>query len=133
MKQPIDNTLEQVVYDGVRFLQSLTAHYGAEKGLEVWEAIGNAVGKEVKGRVFFAMMTGETTSGRVRFSVDTPGYAPDAMKCITAIRTYTGLGLREAKDKFDESKNKTVHVDCATHEAGRRLAQDLAAFGCIAY
>lgn len=132
MKEPIEDSLAQVVYDGVRFLQSLTAHYGADKGMEIWETIGNAVGKEVKGRVFFAMMTGETT-GRVRFSVDTsPGQPlPNAVSCIKAIRTHTGLGLKEAKDIWDASKNKMVHVDCPTPDIGRMLARDLRNLGCI--
>jgi ribosomal protein L7/L12 len=134
MKEPTDNTLEQVVYDGVRFLQSLTTHYGAEKGMEIWEAMSTAVGKEVKGRVFFAMMTGETT-GRVKFAVEPPpsGYAPNAVGCIKAIRTYTGWGLKEAKDKWDESKSKVVHVDCLTPEDGRRLANELRNLGCRIY
>lgn len=133
MKEPTDNTLEQVVYDGVRFLQSLTTHYGAERGMEVWESLGAAVGKEVKGRVFFALMTGETT-GRVKFTVDTVGgYNPNAVACIRTIRTHTGWGLKEAKDKFDESKGKTVHVDCATPEDGRRLAMELRNLGCRIY
>lgn len=130
MKEPTDNSLEQVVYDGVRFLQSLTTHYGAEKGMEVWEALGTAVGKEVKGRVFFALMTGDTT-GRVKFSVDTVGgYNPNAVSCIKTIRTYTGWGLKEAKDKYDESKMKVVQIDCDTPEKGRKLAHELRNLGC---
>lgn len=130
IKEPNDNTLDQVVYDGVRFLQSITTHYGAEKGMEIWDEFSKAFGKEVKGRVFFAMMTGET-SGRVRFTVDTvSGYNPNAVQCIKAIRTYTGWGLKEAKDKYDESKSKVVHVDCNSPEEGRRLAMELRNLGC---
>ena len=133
LQKPTEDTLEQVVYDGVRFLQSLTTHYGAEKGMEIWEAMGEAIGREVKGRVFFAMMTGETT-GRVKFTVDTAGgYNPNAVSCIKTIRTYTGWGLKEAKDKYDESKMKVVHIDCPTPEDGRRLAHDLRNLGCRIY
>jgi ribosomal protein L7/L12 len=133
LQTPTEDTLEQVVYDGVRFLQSLTTHYGAEKGMEIWEAIGTAVGKEVKGRVFFAMMTGETT-GRVKFTtMDISGYNPNTVQCIKTIRTYTGWGLKEAKDKWDESKLKVVHIDCPTPEDGRRLAIELRNLGCRIY
>lgn len=130
----MSETLEQVVYDGIKFLQSLTAHYGAEKGLEVWEDMNKALGKEVKGRVFFAMMTGET-SGRIRFTIDgAPGaYNPNAVACIKAIRTATGFGLKEAKDLYDASKNKTVQVDCTSPEMGRKLAKDLRDLGCRIY
>lgn len=133
LQKPTEDTLDQVVYDAVRFLQSLTTHYGAEKGMEIWETIGTAVGREVKGRVFFAMMTGETT-GRVKFTVDTgTGYNPNAVSCIKAIRTFTGWGLKEAKDKYDESKMKVVHIDCDTPEQGRKLAQELRNLGCRIY
>lgn len=130
----MSNTLDQVVYDGVKFLQSLTEHYGADKGLAVWEEMNKALGNEVKGRVFFAMMTGET-SGRIRFTIDSaPGsYNPNAVACIKAIRTATGFGLKEAKDLYDNSRNKTVQVDCTTPEQGRKLAKDLRDLGCRIY
>lgn len=133
MNQPEqDDSLGQVVYDGVRFLQSLTQHYGADKGMEFWEAFGSVMGKEVKGRVFFAMLSGET-SGRIRFSIDTTGYNPNAVACIKAIRTATGFGLKEAKDLYDASKNKVVHIDCTTPEEGRKLAKELRNLGCRVY
>ena len=126
------DTMAQVVYDGVRFLQSLTEHYGTDKGMEFWEAFGTIMGKEVKGRVFFAMLTGES-SGRIRFTTDTTNYNPNAVACIKAIRTATGFGLKEAKDLFDMSKSKVVHADCTTPEHGRKLAKELRDLGCRIY
>lgn len=128
------NTLNQVVYDGIKFLQSLTEHYGADRGMEIWEEMGKILGREVKGRVFFAMMTGQS-SGRVQFTIDgAPGsYNPNAVSCIKAIRGATGFGLKEAKDLYDLSKNKTVQVDCTTPEHGRKLAKELRDFGCRVY
>lgn len=133
MNQTSD-TLEQVVYDGVKFLQSLTEHYGADRGMEIWESMGQILGKEVKGRVFFAMLTGET-SGRVRFTIESaPGsYNPNAVACIKAIRTATGFGLKEAKDLYDNSRNKSVQLDCITPEHSRKLAKELRDLGCRVY
>jgi hypothetical protein len=48
-----DDTLSYVITDGIRFLQSLTQHYGAERGMEVWEKLGEVMGPEIKGQVFF--------------------------------------------------------------------------------
>lgn len=126
------STLDQVVYDGVKFLQSLTTHYGSERGMEIWEALGDVMGKQVKGRVFFALMTGES-SGRVRFSVSTGpnAYNPNKVACIKEIRIATGLGLKEAKDLFESGINKTVHVDCLTAEHGQILAKNLRNLGCV--
>jgi hypothetical protein len=127
----MSNTIDTVVTDGVRFLQSLTEHFGAERGLEIWEQFGSALGTDIKGRVFFALMTGNTT-GRVRFSAETlaNGYNPNAIGIIKAIRTATGAGLKEAKDLYDNSKLKAIHVDCPTPEQGRRLANELRDLGC---
>lgn len=127
-------TLDRVVTDGVHFLQSITEHYGAERGMALWEALGPAMGKEVKGRVFFAILTG-THVGRVQFIVDTtPGsYHPNAVACIKAIRTATNWGLKEAKDLYDSSKNRKVVVDCETPEHSRVLANTLKDLGCRVY
>lgn len=64
--------LDDVVLDGIKFLCSITEYYGEEKGMEVWHAMGPAMGEEVQGKIFFAMLTG-TSTGRVRFhSSNTP-------------------------------------------------------------
>ena len=129
-----NTSLDRVITDGVHFLQSITEHYGAERGMELWEALGPVMGKDIKGRVFFAMLTGQHV-GRVQFMVDTqPGsYNPNAVACIKAIRAATDWGLKEAKDIWDSSKNRKVSVDCLTPEHGRILAKELKDLGCKVY
>ena len=51
--QESDPTLDAVVFDGIRFLESLTTHFGPEKGMAVWDSLGDALGRDIKGRVFF--------------------------------------------------------------------------------
>ena len=122
-----DAEFESVVFDGIRFLESLTKYYGPEKGMEVWNAMGEAMGKEVKGKVFFAMLTGET-GGRVRFRADQAEHG-NAVAVIKTIRTYTGLGLKEAKDLWDASKTAAtvIQVNPSEHRA---LAKSLRELGC---
>jgi len=64
--------------------------------MELWDTIATALGKDVKGEIFFAMVTGEYTS-KLRLG----GTVADRIASIKAIRTYTGLGLKEAKDLSD--------------------------------
>ena len=119
--------LDAVVFDGIRFLESLTKYYGTDKGMEVWNAFGEVMGKEIKGKVFFAMLTGET-GGRVRFRADQAEHG-NAVAVIKTIRTYTGLGLKEAKDIWDLSKSTPAVVSVNPNQH-RDLAKELRALGC---
>ena len=123
----MEDTLDTVVYDGIRFLESLTTHYGPDKGMEVWEAMGVAMGREVKGKVFFAMLTG-ATSGRIKMSAGT-AVTSNAVAVIKCIRNYTGKGLKEAKDLWDLSKARAVEIECKPDEQ-REFAQELRMLGC---
>ena len=119
-------TLDEVVFDGIRFLESLTRHYGPEKGMAVWEKMGEAVGDEIKGKVFFSMLTGES-SNRIRIQA---GTCTEAVAAIKAIRIGTGMGLKEAKDAWDLSKIKVVTLDVA-HEEKRGVVNTLRNIGMV--
>ena len=123
----MNDELDEVVFDGIRFLESMTRYYGAEKGMALWESMGEALGDEIKGKVFFSMLTGET-SGKVRFSA---GTATDAVGVIKAIRSATGAGLKEAKDIWDLSKWKIVSVEVHNRDAKRQLERDLKDLGLL--
>lgn len=122
------DTMDMVVRDGIRFLESLTRHYGQEEGLRIWDGIGEVVGTDVKGRIFFTMLTGEAPT-RVGFLTTTAadGYA---VPIIKAIRGSTGMGLKEAKDAYDASLIKRTYVECANNESARALEIALRGFGC---
>ncbi len=121
-----NDSLDDVVFDGIRFLESLTRHYGAEQGMAVWEKMGEAVGDEIKGKVFFSMLTGES-SNRVRIQA---GTCTEAVAAIKAIRIGTGYGLKEAKDAWDLSKVKVVTLDVA-HEEKRGMVRELRRIGMM--
>lgn len=119
--------LDEVVFDGIRFLESLTRHYGAEKGMEVWEKMGEALGDEVKGKVFFSMLTGES-SNRVRIQA---GTCTEAVAAIKAIRAGTGYGLKEAKDAWDLSKIKVVTLDGIDRNEKSHMVRELRRLGMM--
>jgi hypothetical protein len=121
-----DSALEAVVFDGIRFLESLATYYGPEKGMAVWESMGEAVGRDVKGRVFFALLTG-THSGRIKFTANPAN--SNAVAAIKCIRTHTGMGLKEAKDLWYASKTQPITIDVAP-DRQRAFAQELRNLGC---
>jgi hypothetical protein len=89
--------LEEVALAGVNFLKSITTYYGTDRGAEVWKAITEVAGQPVRDRVFRIMLLGD--QHYVAFSA---GYCSQAVEVIKAIRAATGLGLKEAKDVWDE-------------------------------
>lgn len=123
----MDNTLDDVIQDGIRFLESLTRHYGAERGIEVWESMGTAMGSDVKGKVFFAMLTGDS-SGRVRVQ---RGGCTQAVAAIKAIRNATLMGLKEAKDVWDFSANGVAVIEVPASDLRRNLISELRSMGMI--
>jgi ribosomal protein L7/L12 len=118
--------MDEVIFDGIRFLESITRHYGPEKGIEVWNKMGEAFGEDIKGKVFFSMLTGES-SNRVRIQ---RGTCSQGVAAIKAIRMGTGVGLKEAKDAYDLSAMKTVTLEVA-HEEKRGMVKTLRDIGMI--
>lgn len=121
-----NDSLDDVIFDGIRFLESLSRHYGPEKGMAVWEQMGQTLGDEIKGKVFFSMLTGES-SNRIRIQA---GTCTEAVAAIKAIRIGTGMGLKEAKDAWDLSKIKVVTLDVA-HEEKRGVVNTLRNIGMV--
>jgi hypothetical protein len=91
---------DSIISSGLEFMRSITECYGADRGMELWDTIASALGNDVKGEIFFAMINGEYTS-KLRVT----GMVNDRIASIKTIRTYTGLGLKEAKDLSDEMQS----------------------------
>lgn len=94
-----------IVSNGLHFMRSITEAYGADAGMQLWEQIADTLDPDVKGQIFFAMITG-TYNDRVQLK----GVAGsnNAVACIKEIRTWSTptLGLKEAKDIYDRLRNR---------------------------
>jgi hypothetical protein len=116
---------DAIISSGLDFMRSITECYGAERGMELWDTIASTLGKDVKGEIFFAMMGGEYVA-KLRVS----GVAVDRIFSIKTIRTYTGLGLKEAKDLSDEMQNgKTVVLKLTSHKLRNEAVRELTRAG----
>lgn len=93
-----------IITNGLHFMRSITEAYGSEKGMELWEQITDVLDPEVKGQIFFAMITGTYNDKIAIRGLDATG-AHNAVACIKAIRQYSGLGLKESKDIYDRLRN----------------------------
>lgn len=126
----VQNIKEQnLIDDGLRFLTSITEYYGPEDGIKVWDSICSAVDQDIKGKIFFKMITGEAVSGRVTFS--TPQTVHNqAVPIIKCIRMYTGYGLKEAKDSYDRSRMAPEQVGDVNPQNRRDFVRELRNLGC---
>lgn len=95
-----------LITNGLHFMRAITEAYGADKGLELWEQITGVLDPDVKGQIFFAMITG-TYNDRILLKGLTAIASANAVACIKEIRTWTGLGLRDSKDIYDRLLDRT--------------------------
>lgn len=91
---------QDIIQSGLNFMRSITDAYGTDEGIKLWETISSVLGPDVKGQIFFAMLTGEY-NGIVSISSFNPH--SNRVWRIKAIRSVTepSLGLKEAKDLSD--------------------------------
>jgi hypothetical protein len=123
-----------MINDGIRFLQSLNEFYGVDRAMEVWSALGPAMGDDVKGQVFMSMLSGNTAVMRLQLSRPSPMYSNPspgsiAVPVIKAIRAATGLGLKEAKDKWDETASRMIWLDCLSRKHAHIASEELRSLG----
>lgn len=101
---------EDIIQSGINFMRSITEAYGTDEGMKLWDNIASVLDPDIKGQIFFAMLTGEY-NGIITVSSFQPGSNRIAM--IKAIRTVTGLGLKEAKDLSDNlASGKSIKLEC---------------------
>lgn len=97
-----------IISNGLHFMRSITEAYGADKGLELWEQIAGVLDPDVKGQIFFAMITGNYND-RILLKGISASAQNNAVNCIKEIRAWTGLGLKDSKDMYDRLRNRTFN------------------------
>jgi hypothetical protein len=102
-----------IISNGLHFMRSITEAYGADKGLELWDQITSVLDEDVRGQIFFAMITGQYND-RILIKGVTHMAVNNAVSCIKEIRTWTGLGLKESKDIYDRMRNRTYESGPST-------------------
>lgn len=112
---------EMLIVNGMAFMQTVTTVFGAERGMELWEKIAEVVDPGLKQEIFIRMLVGDIDN-RITFRA---GINSDMIPVIKAIRTATGLGLKETKDLWDMSKVKFVSVEVPNVGRRHQLRQEL--------
>lgn len=114
---------DRIVNDGLALMQTITEVCGTDAGMQMWDQFAVAMGDDVKAAIFFSMMTGQST-GNIRIQ-SYPSNQKIAV--IKSIRTWTGMGLKEAKDLSEEAR-PTFRVD---FRRARECRAELRNIGCV--
>lgn len=118
----------KIVHVSIELMKTLTEIWGSDRGMELWEKISEALGNDIKGEIFFGMITGKYKSGSLNIkTVSTNHY----VMMIKQVKTATGFGLKEAKDFCDYVKNVGPKIlDCGDRDRASILAKELMEIGC---
>lgn len=95
-----ENHKQEVVQSGISFMRAITEAFGSDVGMQLWDTIATTLDPDVKGAIFFSLLTGEEGDAITIRGVTVNG-AANKVALIKAIRVVTGLGLKEAKDQAD--------------------------------
>lgn len=124
-----DEHMDAIVSDGIAFIRSITTAYGSDTGMELWDTIANTLDPDVKGKIFFAMLTG-THEDRVTLTGSVAG--SNKINCIKIIRQFTGLSLTEAKNAYESAGDFGQKVSLKVNPKYRReMIDDLRQNGMI--
>lgn len=88
-----------VIQTGISFMRSITEAYGTDEGMKLWETISSTLDADVKGQIFFALITGQYDD---IIAISHAKQDANKISMIKAIRVVTGAGLKEAKDMVDD-------------------------------
>ena len=115
---------QDVIQSGINFMRSITEAFGTDEGMKLWDTIADTLDPDIKGQIFFALLTGEYNG-----IVTLTGAMASANKValIKAVRSVSGLGLKEAKDVCDrlwEGKPQKLNVEPKNRNFALRELRD---------
>ena len=102
---------QDIIQSGINFMRSITEAYGTDEGMKLWDSIASVLDPDVKGQIFFAMLTGEFNG---IITITGHNNHADRVRMIKTIRNVDkrGLGLKEAKDMSDLlSSGKSIKLE----------------------
>lgn len=117
MTEISEENMNMIVSDSIAFIRSITTVYGSEKGMELWGTIADTIDPAIKGKVFFALLTG-SNEDRVTLSGAVAG--TNKINCIKIIRQYTGMGLAESKNAYESAGDYGQKVQLKVNPKHRR-------------
>ena len=124
---------EDLISSGLDFMRTITELFGPEEGMAMWDTISTSVSQDFKGAVFFTMLTGSHIGDVRLVNADVQQY----VEVIKVVRTYTGYGLKEAKDACDRvrgpNKGAAEKLPLMNKKQRKECVKKLRELGCEAH
>lgn len=117
--------VDEIVSTGITFMNAITHAYGAEEGMKLYDSIMMAVDPDIKGKIFFKMITGDYNS-KIRLRGHDI-YIGNKIERIKAVRQVADLSLKDAKELVEEVERGVEKL--ITHQ--RKLMNRDAAVGML--
>jgi hypothetical protein len=130
MKSINSSEMNAIVSDSLALIRTITTIYGSDEGMKLWETIADTLGPDVKGKVFFAMLTGSYEDGVVLIDKQ---YDSNRAECIKLIRLYTGMSLMDSKAAYEKAGDRGAKVSLAVDVKDRaKMISELRQNGMVA-
>ena len=117
---------DELMKAGMNFMRMITEIWGSDDGMKLWDKIGEGINPDLKGAIFFAMLTGKANFD-VTLSKINSSYVIDIIK---ALRDATGCGLKEAKDVYDNVRDRGPVTFNVPQDNRSTLISVLRGLGC---
>jgi hypothetical protein len=130
MKSINSSEMNAIVSDSLALIRTITTIYGSDEGMKLWETIADTLGPDVKGKIFFAMLTGSYEDGVVLIDKQ---YDSNRAECIKLIRLYTGMSLMDSKAAYEKAGDRGTKVSLAVDVKDRaKMISELRQNGMVA-
>lgn len=86
---------EDIISSGIQFMNAITQAYGTEAGLELYDTIMASVDPDIKGQIFFALLTGDREGS---FKLKRVTNIGNKIERIKAVRQVSNFSLKDAKE-----------------------------------
>jgi hypothetical protein len=122
----------EIIFTAINFIRSITVAYSNDEGMKLWNQISEVLDPSLKGKIFFALLTGERQN-EIIISGVRPRY--QKVNTIKLVRNLTNLGLKECKDlvdSIDGTFGSTNRIKLEVTPANRnKVISAFREYGCI--
>ena len=110
-----------ILNSGMQFMRSITNAYGPDEGMKLWDTISSTLDPDIKGKIFFAMLTGEYDY-RIKWS--SINFTANKINIIRTIRSIDrrSLSLLEAKLLADKLWDRNGSIELEVEPTNRAAA-----------
>lgn len=113
---------QDIIQSGINFMRNITDAYGTDEGMKLWDTIANVLDKDIKGQIFFSLLTGEYNGIIHIHSLNPNGNKVWQIKALRSVSS-PNLSLKEAKDLLDNliANNKSIKINIDAKNRNRAL------------